>query len=64
MTKFVIAGILVVLGAVAIASGILLGVRASANYLVEGGFTLFGLAGAVFVGSVLVGLVREFRETA
>ena len=64
MVAYLLAGFLVVLGAIAMAWGIMLGVSISANYLVEGAFTMFALSAFVFVASVLLGLAREFRETA
>ena len=64
MKAYIVAGLLALLGAAAMAWGVLLGVSASANYLVEAAFTLFALAALVFVGSVFLGLAKEFRETA
>ena len=55
---------MVVAGGVAIIGGIFMGVTPSANFLVEIGFSLFGLAALFFVVSVLIGLLKEFRETA
>ena len=64
MKAYWISAILVVLGGVSLLSGVVMGVKPSANYLVEAGFGAFALAAALFVGSVLLGLWREFQETA
>ena len=63
MGAYILSAILVVLGGVALVAGIFMGVTPTANYTVEGAFTAFGLAAAVFVLSVILGLVKEFRET-
>ncbi len=61
---YVIAAILAVIGAIAIGSGILMGVSQSSNYVVETGFGAFALAAAIFLLYFLIQLVRDFRETA
>lgn len=64
MFPYLASAVFVVIGGIALIAGILMGVSEPANYLVEGAFTAFGLAGAVFVLSVVFGLAKEFRETA
>ena len=59
-----IAAVLIVIGAIAIGSGILMGVRESANYMVETGFGALGLAAAAFMLFFVREAVREFQETA
>ena len=61
---YVIAAILCAIGAVAIGSGILMGVSQSANYVVEVGFGAFALAAAVFLLYFAIQLVRDFKATA
>ena len=64
MGAYVLSAVLVILGAILLVVGILLGVQPSANYVVEGAFGMFVLAALVFVASVVGGLAKEFRETA
>jgi hypothetical protein len=64
MNIYKILSLLVLLGILSIAGGILLGVTPSANYLVEIGAALFAAAATFFVARVLSGLWREFNETA
>jgi hypothetical protein len=63
MGTYILSAICVVIGAILLVIGIFLGVRPSANYVVEGAFGMFAMAGVVFVVSVLAGLAKEFRET-
>ncbi len=64
MRTYIICAILVVLGGIGIGAGVLMGVSAPANYTVEAGFGAIALAGAIFMLSVVLGLIREFRQTA
>ena len=64
MNVYKMLSILVGLGVVSVAAGILLGVSSSANYFVEVGAALFVAAATFLVARVLSGLWREFRETA
>ena len=64
MGAYILSAVCVVLGAILLVVGIFLGVQPSANYVVEGAFAMFALAGVVFVASVIAGLAKEFRETA
>jgi uncharacterized membrane protein len=64
MGVYILSAICVVIGAILLVAGIFMGVTPNANYVVEGAFGMFVLAAAVFVLSVLAGLVKEFRETA
>lgn len=64
MLTYIVALALVVLGGIGIGAGVLMGVSAPANYTVEAGFGAIALAGAIFMLSVLLGLCKEFRETA
>ena len=64
MNIYKVLSVLVVLGVLAFGGGILLGVSASANYLVEIGSALLVAAATFFVARVLSGLWREFKETA
>jgi hypothetical protein len=64
MNIYKVLSVLVVFGVLSVGGGILLGVSASANYLVEVGAALFAAAATFFVARVLSGLWREFKETA